>query len=428
MITAILQSRSCHSSYQRLTYLFNQPPHNTSKTQQRVLACSGTNIVMLHDPNGSISNIQNGAFLEKQFHQSLKRAYNPKRQYQAQSIIISFSQQEFDCGDLSSQSIQALKLVQGFVNKHFSDTQSVSCVQCDGNGQRLHVHILINTVKRDGKTIATNRFSVNHLRHGLDNYLEQNFEKVTGRTWPGPPQDNRSSRQDISELPSKASWQVELKQLINVAKISSTNVQEFKEILAGHGVTISERGKNKSWTYHMSVPNAKGGTKDHRIRAFYQRTDKQGNVISTRGLGIGFTKKSLEQYWSQSPDRQDVNELPHFNNHNNRKDFKNEKTTTTTDEELIKLKSLAADARAAAQQKQLRQHLNFEQLQRAKAEERKQFANRKTAERNASTASHKARSQSISAQQRHREAAKRAFQAKQRREQSNRQQVDGPDL
>lgn len=217
MIIAILQSRSCHSSYQKLTYLFNQPPHNTSKTQQRVLACSGTNISMLHDPSGHISNTQNGAFLEHQFHQSLKRAYNPKRQYQAQSIIISFSQQEFDTTDLHSQSIQALQLVQGFINKNFSDTQSVSCVQCDGNGQHLHVHILVNAVKTNGKTVATSRFSVNKLRHNLDNYLEHNFKQIVGKTWPGPLQ-GKDRRKDILDLPSKANWQIELKQLIRDRK------------------------------------------------------------------------------------------------------------------------------------------------------------------------------------------------------------------
>lgn len=422
MIIAILQSRSCHSSYQKLTYLFNQPPHNTSKTQQRVLACSGTNISMLHDPSGHISNTQNGAFLEQQFHQSLKRAYNPKRQYQAQSIIISFSQQEFDTTDLHSQSIQALQLVQGFINKNFSDTQSVSCVQCDGNGQHLHVHILVNAVKTNGKTVATSRFSVNKLRHILDNYLEHNFEKITGTPWPGPLQ-GKDRRKDILDLPSKANWQVELKQLISTAKQSTTNIHDFKDFLLANGVTISERGKNKSWTYHMSVTDSNGKAKSHRIRAFYQRTDKQGNVISTRGLGTGFTRNSLERYWSKQKVQQNEPEQNHFKNKR-----KKEKYHESTDEELIKLKSLAEDARAAAQQKRIRQHLNFEQLKRAKAEERKQFATRKTAERNGRTASNKARSESISAQQRHREAAKRAIKAKQRRAQSNHQPDEGPDL
>ena len=421
-IIAILQSRSCHSSYQKLTYLFSQPPHNTSKTQQRVLACSGTNISMLHDPSGHISNTQNGAFLERQFHQSLKRAYNPKRQYQAQSIIISFSQQEFDTTDLHSQSIQALQLVQEFINKNFSDTQNVSCVQCDGNGQHLHVHILVNAVKPNGKTVATSRFSVNKLRHNLDNYLEHNFEKITGNPWPGPLQ-GKDRRKDILDLPSKANWQVQLKQLICAAKQSTNNVHDFKNFLLANGVTISERGKSKSWTYHISVTDSKGKTKSHKIRAFYQRKDKQGNVISTRGLGMSFTRSSLEQYWSKQKVQQNEPERNHYGNKR-----KKETHHESNDEELIKLKSLAADARAAAQQKRIRQHLNFEQLKRAKAEERKQFATRKTAEQDGRTASDKARSESISAQHRHREAAKRAIKAKQRRAQSNHQPDEGPDL
>ncbi|OTA71698.1 hypothetical protein BHL76_07250 [Limosilactobacillus reuteri] len=101
---------------------------------------------------------------------------------------------------------------------------------------------------------------------------------------------------------------------------------------------------------------------------------------------------------------------------------------SSEEEQLEKLKTLAADARAAAAQKQLRQHLNFEQLKRAKAEERKQYAAKEAANRNARAASNKARSKSISTQQRDREAAKRAIQAKQRRAQSNHQPNEGPDF
>ena len=121
MKLAVLNSTACQSSYGRLSYIFNQTAHNTIKTSHRVLACSGTNINMLHTPNGHLSTLQSGAYLEKQFHQSLRRAYNPKRKYQAQSIIISFSNEEFDTSDLNKQATQALQLVQGYVYQHFGD-------------------------------------------------------------------------------------------------------------------------------------------------------------------------------------------------------------------------------------------------------------------------------------------------------------------
>lgn len=46
----LVQSNAVQSSYGRLTYIFNEPAHSTAKTKKRVLACSGTNIRMLHAP------------------------------------------------------------------------------------------------------------------------------------------------------------------------------------------------------------------------------------------------------------------------------------------------------------------------------------------------------------------------------------------
>ena len=77
-----------HSSYNRLKYVFNEPAHSYQKTDKRVLAATGFNIKMLHDNDGRISVTQNGAYLERQFRTVLKRAHNPKRRYQAQTIII----------------------------------------------------------------------------------------------------------------------------------------------------------------------------------------------------------------------------------------------------------------------------------------------------------------------------------------------------
>ena len=147
MALVVLISNACKSSYGRFTYIFNQTAHCTDKTSHRVLCCSGNNIKMLHAPDGSVTSLQSGIYLEKQFHQSLKKAFNPKRQYQCQSIIFSFSNSEFDTSDIKNQSAQALQIVQGYVHKFFGEAQSVSAAQVDGVGGKLHVHLIINTVK-----------------------------------------------------------------------------------------------------------------------------------------------------------------------------------------------------------------------------------------------------------------------------------------
>ena len=101
---SILKTHSCQSSYNRLSYVFNEAPHSYRKTDKRVLATTGFNIKMIHDADGSISNTQNGAYLEKQFRVTLKRAQNPQRRYQAQTIIIYFDPSEFDTSNLQDQS------------------------------------------------------------------------------------------------------------------------------------------------------------------------------------------------------------------------------------------------------------------------------------------------------------------------------------
>lgn len=433
---AILESNTIKSTYQSLAYLFSDPAHNDAKTNKRVLACSGININMLHNSDGTLSTQQNGGYLAKQFHQNLKLAFNPNRKVQAQSIIISCSRDEFDTNDLDTQAKQLLQLANGFANKCFGDCQAVIAIQADGgHGQsgKLHAHILINSVKpRHGTsnrtmTVPTNRFSVRPLRNKLDDYLANNFELVTGRKWPGPI-NNQRSPESLKDLPNKAPWQRELKQTINEIKNQVTNIKDFLSRLKQQGITVTERGKTKQWTYHLTVDTTHG-PRERKIRAFYQRIDKKnGNVLATRGLGTAYTKQGLEKYWeSHLSKHQNIENLPNYKPI--RKEVNNnEQKSNEQDEQLEKLKTLAADARAAAAQKQLRQHLNFEQLKRAKAEERKQYAAKEAANRNARAASNKARSKSISTQQRDREAAKRAIQAKQRRAQSNHQPNEGPDF
>ncbi|WP_346709113.1 relaxase/mobilization nuclease domain-containing protein [Limosilactobacillus oris] len=225
---SILQTHSCHSSYNRLKYVFNEPAHSYQKTDKRVLAATGFNIKMLHDNDGRISVTQNGAYLERQFRTVLKRAHNPKRRYQAQTIIISFDPSEFDTSDLKAQSQQALQLVQHYVRKHFADCQSAIAIQSDGEGGKLHAHVVMNTIRPSGKTVATNRFNIQKLRKDFDEEMQTNYQKVTGRQWTNPIH-NQSNRQDIHNMTTKSEWQQQLKELINQIKVKVDNIADFLE-------------------------------------------------------------------------------------------------------------------------------------------------------------------------------------------------------
>ncbi len=297
----VIKSTACRSSYGRLSYIFSGVAHNQQRTHERVLACSGTNIRLLHDPSGNVTNHQSGAYLERQFHQSLQRAKNPHRRYQAQSLVISFSETEFDGENLNKDAAQALKLVQSFADKYFGDAQSVCAIQGDGNGGKIHAHLLINTVKTNGKTIQTNRFSVFKLRKDLDKFMAANFQKVTGRQWT---KATHLKRQDAQSLATKSSWQKHVKSVIDTLKQEVTSATDFIKALASQGITVTERNKGTRWTYHQQVQTSKG-IKEYSVRDFYQRQNKKtGAVISTRGLGKDYTKESIESYFKQKSNRQ----------------------------------------------------------------------------------------------------------------------------
>lgn len=358
---SILQTHSCHSSYNRLKYVFNEPVHSYQKTDKRVLAATGFNIKMLHDNDGRISVTQNGAYLERQFRTVLKRAHNPKRRYQAQTIIISFDPSEFDTSDLKAQSQQALQLVQHYVRKHFADCQSAIAIQSDGDGGKLHAHVVMNTIRPSGKTVATNRFNIQKLRKDFDEEMQTNYQKVTGRQWTNPIH-NQSNRQDIHNLTTKSEWQQQLKELINQIKVKVDNIADFLKQLEQHGVTVTKRQKGKSWTYHQTV-ETKTGTRELKVRDFYQRVNKQtGEIKSTRGLGQSFSKVAIEDYFN----RKKENEKERYSN------------GRREDDGLEKVKTMAADAKVRIQRQRRINQIAQQRLEEATHDEKRKAVKQKT--------------------------------------------------
>lgn len=354
---SILQTHSCHSSYNRLKYVFNEPAHSYQKTDKRVLAATGFNIKMLHDNDGRISVTQNGAYLERQFRTVLKRAHNPKRRYQAQTIIISFDPSEFDTSDLKAQSQQALQLVQHYVREHFADCQSAIAIQSDGEGGKLHAHVVMNTIRPSGKTVATNRFNIQKLRKDFDEEMQTNYQKVTGRQWTNPIH-NQSNRQDIHNLTTKSEWQQQLKELINQIKVKVTNITDFLQQLEQRGVTVTERQKGKSWTYHQVV-TTRTGRRELKVRDFYQRVNKKtGEIKSTRGLGQSFSKSEIERYF-------------------NKKEKENQNYDRRENNGLKKIKTMAADAKVRIQRQRRINQIAQQRLEKATHDEERKAAKQK---------------------------------------------------
>lgn len=430
LFMATLMSNACKSSYGRLTYIFNQTPHNDAKTSHRVLACSGMNIKMLHAPDGTLTVNQSGTYLEKQFHQSLNRAFNPHRKTKCQSVIISFANTEFDTSNLEEQACQALQIVQGYVHKYFGEAQSVSVVQADGNGGHLHVHLIINAVKTNGKTIATSRFSVFKMRRNFNTYLNENFERITNRKWHNP-FDKATPRADLNQLSSRSKWQEQLRKTIDVLKTEVDNVKDFLTKLSKSGINVTERQNGKSWTYHGSIKTTKG-TKKVSARDFYQRIDKKtGQVLTTRGLGKNYTKENLTVYWQNQRIKQnEEQQLPVIPQRHKRKEADNNVRNKANErEQLAKIKTRAAEARAQTQHRRELNRLSLRELNAAKAEERRQQrqAQREAGQTNRQLSNRK-HTQSIANQERLKERAKQLLRAKQQIAKSSRSKDAGPDL
>lgn len=84
-----MQSNRVKTSYGRLKYLFETAAHDGSS--QRTLGVVSQNVNLLHDPGGAVSATQSAAYLQRQFSRVLSRAKNQHKTYQAESVIISFS-------------------------------------------------------------------------------------------------------------------------------------------------------------------------------------------------------------------------------------------------------------------------------------------------------------------------------------------------
>ena len=362
---SILVTHSIKNRYGRAQYLFGEA-HSKKKTNVRALAVTGQNIRLIHAPDGSVSRNQPGVYIESQFRHSMKVLVAKRRhsrspsKRQAQSMIFSFSKEEFDTSDLNQQAPQALQLVQGYVKQYFGDSQAVMVVQCDNlrsnnsGDSLLHVHVLMNVVNpHTGRTIQTNRFRVKKLRTDFDNYMKRNYQKVTGKQWTGPV-DSSKQRKDITSLYTKSSWQQHVKQVIDAIKSEVSDVRQFIAKLSDTGISVKERGKkNPHWTYSEEVQTAKG-KRLYKARDFYQRKDKKtGETLSTRGLGTDYTKQSIEHYFKQRQKEKAVERVPQPLIHKHIK--KDRKVDKNGPDEQLRQRAKQARVQLERQQQQQRQ-------------------------------------------------------------------------
>ncbi|MBB1124560.1 relaxase/mobilization nuclease domain-containing protein [Limosilactobacillus albertensis] len=286
-----VKSNYITNMYGRLKYLFDEPAHDGSA--HRVLGVNGSH-VYLWGSRGQPYPAQSGYFINQQFKMVRRRAMNKRKRQQAQHLICSFSDREMPTGNSDNINVevgQINQLVGGFMKQYFPQTQWVSAIQADGQeGHKLHCHILINSVRPDGKCVRTNEFSVGRLRHEWNNYLKEHYLEVTGHVYVNPFDKARPGK-----VVKPQGWQAVLKGTLQWARDQAQSIKEYLGLLKTKNVTVTKRNKKGDWSYHTTV-NGKKKT----VRDFYQRRDrKTGLVKATRGMGQEFTPFELNKYFKQ---------------------------------------------------------------------------------------------------------------------------------
>lgn len=299
---AILMSNRVKSSYGRLRYLLETAAHDGSV--QRTLGVVAQNVNLLHDPSDSISATQSAAYIQRQFARVLSLAKNKHKAYQAESVILSFSDKEFpptdDAHERQKQVQQALELTTKYARTNFPPgSQWVATAQRDGEGHKLHVHLLVNAVQVDGRVLRTCNFNIPAQRKTLNEILQKEMP-VMGLSWDNPQSKVHKTRADVDT--TNITWQETMKSAIADAVASSNTVDldTFAAVLAASGVTItmSKRG----WTYSDG---------NHRSRDFYQRIDKlTGEIKSTRGLGRAYTPDNIAAMVAEKVKHQQASQQP----------------------------------------------------------------------------------------------------------------------
>ncbi|MCI1699188.1 relaxase/mobilization nuclease domain-containing protein [Liquorilactobacillus nagelii] len=291
-----VKSNSSTAAWGRLKYIFDESAHDNS--EQRVLAVTGNNIRLWGGSDNPHAE-QSAYYLNQQFKRIRHRAWNKHKRHQAQHMILSFSESEFPINSpdtLSLEYRQINRLIKGFMEMYFPNSQWVSALQKDGIGSHhLHAHVLINAVKIDGKCVRTNNFKVFRLRSQWNKYLEDNYLSCTSHIYVNPFHKNN---------PRKAmkfkGWQKQLYQTLEWAREAAKSIEEYLYLLKGKGVTVTERNKHGDWSYHM-IFNDKPKT----VRDFYQRIDrKSGQVKTTRGMGQAYTPISLKKHFKEEKQKE----------------------------------------------------------------------------------------------------------------------------
>lgn len=306
-----------NNSHATISYILDSTPHNTKLVHDRNL------VVDFHNLKRDYNNEINGLYIDSQFYGVRKASGRSNKRVQAHHLIFSFSDQEFpvtlDAKKQYKQAVQADKLIKGFLSRQLpQNCQYLLGVQRDGDGGKLHVHVCVNSVLSNGKILDTNDLSIvrkltRHKAKGkttytaeqglfdnLQDYMADNFKKVTGRDYTRLTLDQKKNLKNDQQITNSKDvqikkrggtvWRDELASIIKEVANHATDLDDFKHKLKTvynvdireykSGAGYDKNGKKLrrtayTYTYHDQ------NNKEHKIRDFH--IAKNGSV---KGLGL----------------------------------------------------------------------------------------------------------------------------------------------
>lgn len=302
------------NSHGLISYMLDEDPHSTDLVSVRNLIIDGQNLERTYT-----GRYDNSAFIESQFYASRVASNKQDKKTQAYHLIFSFSDQEFPLTKKRKQQMtqarQARDLVKGFLTHQLQpEAQYLLAVQRDGEGQKLHVHVALNTVLTDGRTLDTNDLSIvkKHKRtkmvngkryttvpglfENLQKYMDKHFKKMTGRDYT-PVEMHAVNKTHLTQEDKKdvkrgddyylkkrgaSSWREDLKAEIRDVVKQSDNLDDFKRKMRSvYGVNVKER--------KASVAKLDDGHKVYRRAFTYQ-------IMGTKKDGREYVKRSVRDF------------------------------------------------------------------------------------------------------------------------------------
>lgn len=308
---SIVRVISSNNSAANLSYILDEKVHNDKLVSHRVLATAGQNVDL------DFNNRYNPRYLALQYQALREMTGKQDKSVQCQHLIFSFSKEEFnptteEQANLAGQ--QAVKIVNEFMKARFGkNAQYVAVAQDDADGGNVHVHVSVNSVLMDGRTLNTNlvstkarsKVAIPTIREAFDKHMSNVFEPMTGRKF--VPVKPSGINKSVNTAKSKYSWKLDLINKIKTVIDLCNSFSEFKSSLNSNGITIKERRRScgrdengkklyrQGWTYSFIDKNGK----HQKARDFAY--SKNGKMT---GLGTNFIPDAIKEHYEQLEQQQ----------------------------------------------------------------------------------------------------------------------------